>query len=307
MKALKSNEIFGNWATILLPLNEDDSIDYQKLSDQVDKLISYRVNGIYSNGTASEFYNQDEYEFDSISEMLAGKCSDAGMNFQIGCSNMSPKISLKRVKRVRHLNPGAVQLILPDWYPPSPVEIIDFLKRMSDLLSPVGIVLYNPGHAKVRLEPGDFEPIVSADINLVGCKMGGGNAGWYQKMSAFKNLSVFVPGHKLATGISMGAHGSYSNVACIHPGAAQSWYELMLTDLPKATELETRIQHFIMNEIVPLITNEGFSDPAADKLMAAIGGWCDLTPGLRWPYRSVPPEKINPLREKFKTCLPEFV
>jgi 4-hydroxy-tetrahydrodipicolinate synthase len=48
-----------------------------------------KVSGIYSNGTAGEFYNQTEDEFDQISFLLAEKCNKVQMPFQIGCSHMN--------------------------------------------------------------------------------------------------------------------------------------------------------------------------------------------------------------------------
>jgi dihydrodipicolinate synthase/N-acetylneuraminate lyase len=131
MKPLKSTEIRGNWATLLLPVEEDDSINFEKLASTIDTLISMKVSGIYSNGTAGEFYNLTEDEFDKISELLAGKCNAAGIPFQIGCSHMSPKISLERLKRAVALKPSAIQVILPDWFPPNLPEIIDFLNVMT--------------------------------------------------------------------------------------------------------------------------------------------------------------------------------
>src|SRR3546814_4293087 len=74
MRALNSDEIYGNWATLLLPLNADDGIDYPALEEEIEILISMKVNGIYSNGTAGEFYNQTEAEFDRVSQLLAEKC-----------------------------------------------------------------------------------------------------------------------------------------------------------------------------------------------------------------------------------------
>ena len=58
MQPLNATEIIGNWATLLLPLNEDDSIDYSLLAEEIDLMIAFGVSGIYSNGTAGEFYNQ---------------------------------------------------------------------------------------------------------------------------------------------------------------------------------------------------------------------------------------------------------
>lgn len=307
MHPLSSAEIFGNWATLLLPIEKNDSINYQKLSEEIDFLIMAKVNGIYSNGTAGEFYNQTEAEFDKISELLAEKCTAASMPFQIGCSHMSPKISLERIKRILPLEPGAIQIILPDWYPPSISEIIAFLQKLAEVASPIGLVLYNPGHAKKKLSPEDFYTIKKTGVNLVGCKLGGGDEEWYKKMKQLNpELSLFIPGHKLATGIGLGASGSYSNVACIHPKAAQVWYDTMSSDMEGALELQTRLQLFIVQQVIPYITERNFSDQAVDKFLAAIGGWADIGTRMRWPYQSIDEKDVKQMRVVCKSILPEF-
>lgn len=307
MRPLRSDEISGNWATLLLPVEDNDGINYSKLSDEIDILITIGVNGIYSNGTAGEFYNQSEDEFDRISALLAEKCNAAGMPFQIGCSDSGPWQSLSRLKRARQLAPSAIQITLPDWFPPSMDEIIDYLRIMAYAAAPIGLVLYNPPHAKVRLEPEDFYKIQEAGIGLIGCKVGGGNKTWYDRMKKFvPELSLFVPGHQLATGISLGANGAYSNVACLNPAAAQRWYELMTTDMAAALELETRIQEFMRSIIEPCIYVHGYSNMAADKFLAAIGRWADIGTRLRWPYKSIPVNEAEHAREALKKTLPEF-
>ena len=307
MLPLKSHEIKGSWATLLLPVEADDSINYDKLSGQVDQLIEMKVSGIYSNGTAAEFYNQTEEEFDQINTLLSEKCNKAGMPFQVGCNHMSPKISLERLKRSVLLSPGAVQVILPDWYPPSMPEIISFLRVMTEAANGIGIVLYNPPHAKKKLSPQDFYEIKKAGIALVGCKLAGGDETWYAEMKELvPDISLFIPGHRLATGLRLGANGSYSNVACLHPGMARQWYETMLTDMEKAMELEKRIQLFIIERIVPFIKEKGYSDPSVDKLLACITGWADIGPRLRWPYRWIGEEDIVKVRMACKEILPEF-
>jgi 4-hydroxy-tetrahydrodipicolinate synthase len=307
VKALKSQEIYGNWAIPLLPIEEDESINFEKLSEEIDVLIAAGVNGIYCNGTAGEFYNQTEEEFDKISSLLAEKCSAAQMPFQIGCSHMSPKISLERLKRILPLKPGAIQVILPDWYPPSMDEIISYLQKMSDAASTIGLVLYNPGHAKRKLSPEDFCEIQKHNINLVGCKVGGGDEEWYTKMKMLNpELSLFIPGHRLATGIGLGAHGSYSNVACLNPKVAQAWYESMLLDMKSASELEGRIQLFINTYVIPYITDKKYSDQAVDKLLAAIGGWANVGTRLRWPYQWIEEKEVKKMRTICKDILPEF-
>ncbi|GAA4317793.1 dihydrodipicolinate synthase family protein [Compostibacter hankyongensis] len=307
MNPLKAGDIRGNWATLLVPVNEDESIDFSRLADEIDLILSMRVDGIYSNGTAGEFYNQTEDEFDRISLLLAEKCGAAGIPFQIGCSHMSPVLSLERIKRTVGLKPGAIQVALPDWYPPASDEIIRFLEVTGAAAAPVGLVLYNPPHAKKRLTPLDFAVISAAGVPVVGCKVAGGDAEWFAAMKrAVPDLSLFVPGHTLATGLRLGAHGAYSNVACLHPGAAQRWYRTMLTDPASASELESRIRQFFRDHITPYITERHYSNQAVDKLLAAIGGWSEVETRLRWPYRSVDPGDVLPLRKTCREILPEF-
>ena len=306
MIPLNAQEIYGNWATLLLPLNSDDSINYSQLEAEIDVLISCAVNGIYSNGTAGEFYNQTEEEFDRVNTILAKKCNASAMPFQIGCSHMSPVISLGRVKRAREWQPSAIQVILPDWFIPSMPEIIDFLNVMAEAAHPVGLILYNPPHAKKKLLPEDFKEILNAGIPLTGCKVAGGDQQWYTDMSGLKiPFSVFIPGHHLATGISGGAHGAYSNVACLNPQFAQQWYEQIKEGDEKAFEVQGRIQRFMDECIVPYIRDKAYSNQAVDKLMAAVGGWTPISTRLRWPYRWIPEEDVLPLRKKCAELLPE--
>lgn len=307
MKSLKSSEIFGTWGTVLLPINPDESIDFARLSVSIDTLISSGVNGIYSNGTAGEFFNQTEEEFYQISEILAQKCTAANLPFQIGCCHTNPLISLKLVNLVKELAPGAIQIILPDWFPPSLPEVIEYLKVIAKAAHPIGLVLYNPPHAKKKLTPTDYYKIKEAGINLVGCKTAGGDVNWYAEMKDLvPELSLFVPGHHLATGVKYGANGSYSNVACIDPTAAQKWFKLMQTDMEKALELQTRIQQFMVQCIFPLITNEHYSDPAIDKFLASITGWAKIGTRLRWPYGWVDENKVESIRIAGQQIIPEF-
>ena len=290
-----------------MPVNADQSFDYVLLHEQIDVLISMEVSGIYSNGTASEFYTQTEAEFDRINEMLALKCNRAEMPFQIGCNHVSPQMSLERVKRVTALKPSAIQVILPDWYPPTIEECIDFLAVMVEAAQPIGLVLYNPPHAKLRLQPADFAKLKDAGIPLAGCKVAGGDVAWYDEMkAAYPDMALFVPGHHLATGISRGAHGSYSNMAALNPRAALQWYQTMLTDMRRALELEGRIHSFMDTHIIPYITEGKYSNTAVDKFLAAVGGWSKASTRVRWPYRSIPEEDVIRIRTLGREIIPEF-
>ncbi|MFC5268639.1 dihydrodipicolinate synthase family protein [Kribbella qitaiheensis] len=93
------------WASLLLPLDADDSIDFTRLQDQVDVLIASGLHGPYAHGTAGEFQTLTEDEFDRINELLATACTRADLQFQLGASHPSAQLSLDRVRRSAALGP----------------------------------------------------------------------------------------------------------------------------------------------------------------------------------------------------------
>lgn len=308
MFPLSATEIVGNWATVLLPINPDDSIDWERLDAQIETLIEAGVNGIYTNGTTGEFWSQTESEFDRLSRRVAEMCERADMPFQIGACHVSPQLTLERIRRARELNPGAIQVTLPDWWKPNDDEAIAAIARFARAAAPIGLVLYNPPHAKRALSPKDFGGLKQAVPEIVGVKVAGGDAKWFEAMRAeMAGLSVFVPGHHLATGLRLGAHGSYSNVACLHPMGSQIWFETMQSAPGEALDLERRIQEFMSRHIVPFRDLHGFSNFALDKLLAQIGAWSDVGTRVRWPYRSIPESEAEVLRPIVHEMLPELV
>jgi 4-hydroxy-tetrahydrodipicolinate synthase len=297
----------GNWGTLLLPINSDDSIDYGRLSEEIGQLADAGLDGIYSNGTAGEFHNQTETEFDMVQEIMAERCQAAGMPFQIGASHPSPVISLHRVKRCVALSPAAFQVILPDWVVVSEEEQVIFLQRIAEVAGDIPLVLYNPPHAKQVLGPSGLMRLRSAVASLIGVKLASGDAQWFAEMRSLNlDLSVFVPGHLLATGVrERVASGAYSNVACLSPGGAQAWWKQMATDPDGALQVQERILQFFATCIVPL-KNAGYSNPALDKFLAAVGGWGSVGTRLRWPYKWIDEKEVAGAREVAQRLLPEF-
>ena len=308
MKPLLSSQIRGNWATLLLPIKPDQSIDYGLLETEISHFGAAGVDGVYSNGTAGEFYTQTESEFDSVNQILAEGCERLHLPFQIGVSHMSPQISLARLRRARHWEPSGFQVILPDWFPPTMGDIHRFLDVMVAKADPIPLILYNPPHAKRNLVPSEWLEVVERHPGVVGIKVAGGDAAWYEAMRpVLDRVSVFIPGHTLATGLSQGAQGAYSNVACLSPRGAQRWYELCLSSPEEGLLLGLRIERFFSQEVLPFITVKRFPNMAADKGMAVAGGWLPgLTTRLRWPYEGISKDDAARIGVAAREDLPEL-
>jgi dihydrodipicolinate synthase/N-acetylneuraminate lyase len=307
MQPLSAAQIRGNWATLLLPIQSDESIDFVQLEEEIDYLLEAKVDGIYSNGSAGEFYTQTEAEFDRVSQTLAERCERAGMPFQIGATHASAQLALERVRRAASLKPSAIQVILPDWFPPSNEEALYALAGYAEAAGGLGLVLYNPPHAKRVLLPEDFLFFQAAIPTLVGIKVADGVEGWYKAMEPVaQKLSVFVPGHHLATGFSYGVgKGAYSNVACLSPKGSQRWWGQMQTDLDGAMHLEGRLRQFMNTCILPF--KDHYQNVALDKLLAAVGGWSRMGTRVRWPYRWIDADQVAVIRREALAMVPELM
>ena len=306
MRPYSAPEIRGTYATLLLPIREDDSIDFGLLRAQLECFIEAEVDGVYSNGTAGEFYTETEGEFVAVNQLLAELCESAAIPFQVGASFPTAQLSLQRIRRAADFCPAAIQVVLPDWWPPTLDESLNFLGRAAEAARGVPLVLYNPPHAKRVLTPQEFAKVCERIPAVVGIKTGAGGSDWYDEMQPLmrQRLSVFVPGHTLATGFARGAAGAYSNVACLQPRGAVRWNRLMETDLTEALEQEKQIQHFMTDAILPFREKQGRSNMALDKVLAWIGNWMEMGTRLRWPYLGITPSEAQGLRERARNEMP---
>ena len=297
----------GTWGTVLLPVARDETIDLGRLADELAILMTAGLDGVYTNGTAGEFHCLEEDEYDLITDVVAQACQRAGVPCQLGASHMSGQISLRRIRVAAAYDPAAIQVILPDWCVLSADEVRSTIDRMAREAGPSPLVLYNPPHAKTQLTPTLFGRLAAEFPQLIGIKVAGGDAAWFGEMRACAgDLSIFVAGHHLASGLRQGASGAYSNVACLSPHGAVAWYRDMRTDPAGAARLETRLNAFLDRHVLPLQA-AGFSNPALDKTLAAIGAWAPVGTRLRWPYSSVPAEVVTRLRTAARDEVPELV
>lgn len=46
MRPLSASEIHGNWATLLLPIQGNDAIDYAPLAEEIEHFIAAKANGV---------------------------------------------------------------------------------------------------------------------------------------------------------------------------------------------------------------------------------------------------------------------
>ena len=304
--ALRRQTLRGTWGTVLLPIDDGDHIDLSAIAAQLDVLTTSGLDGIYTNGTAGEFFAQDEDEFDTVARLVADACRAAGLVCQIGASHPGAQVCRARIKRAARLRPAAIQVVLPDWLPLSWPEVLRVMEGFIQAAGEIPLVLYNPPHAKTRLAPGQLGELGREFPSLIGVKVAGGDAKWCrQARLEIGDLALFVAGHTLATGRANGADGAYSNVACLSPSGAVRWGALMADDSAAALALESRIQAFLDTHVLPW-QRAGLGNAALDKGLARAGRWTPISTRVRWPYASMPAAAADRLGDIARAELPEL-
>lgn len=297
----------GIWGAVMLPIDEHGEIDFGALAEEVEIMCASTLAGIYTNGTAAEFFNQTEAEFEKITDLVLSRAQTSGKPVQIGVSNSNPRVARDRLRRVQSLGPTGVQVTLPDWWPPSTIENTRFMDGMQEAAGETPLILYNPPHAKRQLSLREVADLRGVAPNMVGIKVKGGDEAWYaERQELLPDFSVFVAGHTVAFGRPLGADGAYSNVACLSPDGAVRYWDLIETDQAAASELEARFLAFLRSYLVPLAQAKGLSDAALDKLMAAAGGWGPMNSRLLWPYSGADGIDVEAIAEVARHELPEL-
>ncbi|MGF1477605.1 MAG: dihydrodipicolinate synthase family protein [Geminicoccaceae bacterium] len=303
MGTAQPDDIRGVWSTILCRLDDDGAPDLSAIPEQVGAYAAARCAGVYSGGSASEVHCQTEHQFRNISKKVAETARRHQLPYQIGAAHPLPVGSLERVAFAATLDPLAIQVTLPDWTAIDFNGARRFIDRVAQAAAGVPLVLYNPAHAKTVLSPEKLLGLSESTPGLIGVKCGGGDAHWYRAMGpVFKRLSVFIPGHTYASGTARGAHGSYSNMACLSPRAAVAWGEMPAAD---AAGLEARIARFMAEAIAPML-ERGLPGFACDKAMAAAGGWSRMTSRMMWPYSSATDAEVVRIARAARHHIPEF-
>lgn len=305
--AAQRSAIRGVWATVLLDIGPDESIRLDAIDQQIAAFAAAGLDGVYCNGTATEVHLQTEAQTRLVSARTVAAARAHRLPVQVGAAHPLPHEALDRVAFAATLAPDAIQVTLPDWTPIDGAIALRFLGAAAETAAGVPLVLYNPPHAKTVLSPDALAEIAQACPGLIGLKSGGGDAGWYDTMaSLLDRLSVFIPGHYYASGRSRGAHGSYSNMACLSPAGAVAWARLTETDLEAALNLEARIAAFMTDGVAPML-EAGWPGFACDKAMALAGGWSELSPQMLWPHAPIPAAAVARIAAAARRHLPDFM
>jgi 4-hydroxy-tetrahydrodipicolinate synthase len=285
-------EIKGVIPAILTPMNEDESVNYTELRNQVNRLIDAGLHGVFPFGTNGEGYILNESEKEEILRVVVEEVSGR-VPVYAGTGCISTKDTLKQSLRAKELGADILSIITPSFAMASQDELYVHYKTIAEAVD-MPIVLYNiPARTGNALAPATVAKLSKID-NIVGVKDSSGN---FDNMLQYIEQTRDVPGFSVLSGndslilwnLLAGGAGGIAGCANVYPETMASIYTLFVSgDLDKARVVQDSIRtlrgtfkHGNPNTIVK----------AAVELLGYPVGKC------RAPFNQVPTAGIEALKE----------
>lgn len=293
---LAAGSLRGVWAALLTPWDDDDGVDESRLVAEVRAFAAAGVHGVYTGGTAGEFYAQDDTVFRRVTEIVCDEGCRQGIPVQIGCTTLSTRTTCQRVLAARRAGADAAQLAIPFWLTLSDEEVLDFFRAVADAADGLPLVLYQTMRAKRRIDPPLLGRLCHQVPTLIGVKDTTADLETFDAMRRdAPELSIFGPDCGLIGRVRGGGTGTYSSLVGLHPGAMLDYWEACERGrFDEASRWEHAFQALMRDVLQPMVRDEGLFDSAVDRVQRVAGGGAC---GLRsvGPYRSATARHVDRL------------
>lgn len=291
-------EIKGIIVPILTPMHEDETVNYEELVNQIERLIAAGVHGIFVFGTNGEGYILDEEEKAEIIR-VAVKTVNGRVPVYAGTGCVSTRDTIRMSQKAKELGADVLSIITPSFAAASQEELIRHYETVANAVD-MPILLYNiPARTGNALAPATVQKL-SQVANIVGAKDSSGN---------FDNILQYIEktrgGDKPFTVLSgndslilwtllAGGNGAIAGCANVFPHTMVSIYEKFIAgDLEGARKAQDSIRPF--RDIFKFGNPNTIVKTAVKELGYPVG-LC------RAPFNSLSPAGLDALRKALQTC-----
>lgn len=291
-------EIKGIIVPILTPMHEDETVNYEELVNQIERLIAAGVHGIFVFGTNGEGYILDEEEKAEIIR-VAVKAVNGRVPVYAGTGCVSTRDTIRMSRKAKELGADVLSIITPSFAAASQEELIRHYETVANAVD-MPILLYNiPARTGNALAPATVQKL-SQVANIVGAKDSSGN---------FDNILQYIEktrgGDKPFTVLSgndslilwtllAGGKGAIAGCANVFPHTMVSIYEKFNAgDLEGARRAQDSIRPF--RDIFKFGNPNTIVKTAVKELGYPVG-LC------RAPFNSLSPAGLDALRKALQTC-----
>lgn len=278
---------------ILTPMYEDESINFDELRSQVERLIAAGVSGLFCFGTNGESYILSEAEKYAVLEAVIHQAAGRVPIYAgTGCPGTRDTIRMSR--RAKELGADVLSIICPYFAAANQTEIYNHFAAVARAVE-LPIVIYNiPARTGNRVAPETVGALARDFANIVGVKDSSGdflNMQQYLEATRFREDFSVLSGNDalILDNLVNGGAGAIAGCSNIYPKTICSIVELFRKgELGRALEVQ--------RSLIPLRSTFRYGNPntmikCATRLLGYPVGDC------RAPFNSISPEGVEALKK----------
>ena len=264
----KKDLFMGTGVALITPFRKQETIDFSKLEELIDFVISSGVDYIVALGTTSEAATMTDSERTALLQFIVESVNNR-VPIMLGMGGNNTRAVTDAISQTNFDGIGAILSVTPYYNKPQQRGLVEHFKSIADA-SPVPVVLYNvPGRTSCNLSAETTLQLAEENSNIIGIKEASGNMQHIMEI-----LRCKPAGFKVISGddaltlpmLAMGASGVISVVANARPKEMSDMVHLGLKgDMKKALPI-----HYSLLPLMHAIFEEG--NPGGIKALLEIEG-----------------------------------
>ena len=223
-----NNKFEGVYPVLITPMNEDYSVNYEGMKENVQYYLDLKVAGIIIVGSTGEFASLDDEEKEKIITQVSEQVKGSGTKLLVGIADERTDKIIEYAKFVEEKGADGHLLINSFYMTPTEEEAFHQFKDVNDVVTKPIMMYNNPFTANVDLEN---ETIYKIDKELDKVQYIKESTGDIRKVRTLvenSDLVMFCGSDDLAyESFAVGATGWVSVAANIAPKSATKLYQLM--------------------------------------------------------------------------------
>lgn len=218
----------GAFPVLITPMNEDYSVNYEGVKENIQYYLDQKVPGIVVVGSTGEFASMDESEKKEIVKIAGEVVKDTETDLLVGIADEHTDKVLEYAKHAEANHADGLLLINSYYMTPTEEEAFEQFKEVNDQVSTPIMMYNNPFTANVNLENETIYKIDKELDNVQYIKESSGDIRKVRAVADNTDLVLFCGADDLALeSFVLGATGWISVAANIAPNSAGRLYELV--------------------------------------------------------------------------------
>lgn len=289
---MTKKDIFsGTGVALITPFRKQETIDFSKLEELIDNVITSGVDYIVALGTTSEAATMTESERTALLQFIVDSVGGR-LPIMLGMGGNNTRAVTDSIAQTNFDGINGILSVTPYYNKPQQRGLIDHFKSIADA-SPVPVILYNvPGRTSCNMTADTTLLLANECPNIIGIKEASGNLAQVMEILRRKPASFkVISGDDSLTFpmMALGASGVISVIANARPKEMSDMVHFALKgDFKKALPIHNRLLP-LMNAIF----EEG--NPGGIKALLEIDGRINNI--LRLPLSKVSKTLYNKLKE----------